>query len=640
LVAKPKTILLNLIKSGLVENSINHYLLNGVFPWSIDNELQQGRNTICVVEKESVKEKQLLQALRDSEIRYALATQITNDGLWEWNLSSNQVYYSPRWKAMVGCNNEEIKNNPIEWLVRVHATDIESLRNNLAACWQGDIPQFEMEYSLLHQDGEYRSMYCKCLAVMDAKGSVQRLIGSQTDITERKQIEAQLNYEAVHDRLTKLPNRQLFIQKLRELSQFQAHPEYLFGVLCLDLDCFQKVNHNFGHLIGDRLLVEIVHRLQSCLRSQDIVARLGGDEFAILLAGFNQVNYPSEIASLIQQEFSLPIKVGDYSILITASIGIASLTKINKYPESSFGNYHQQDTIIDLIKLLQDAEIAMVQAKAKGKACNVIFEPAVYRQNLENCKSENDLREAIEQDQFELHYQPIVKLEDQQLVGFEALIRWQHPIKGMIFPADFIPLAETTGLIMPIGWWVLHSACQQLTRWQQEYPQTNSIFISVNITAKQFSQPYAGDIIAQILETTGLDPHCLKLEITESEIIKNIDSVLSTVGKLKTLGIQLSMDDFGTGYSSLSYLHCLPVDTLKIDRSFIQNLESDRHQLELVKTIIKLAEVFNLDLIAEGIEREQQCLQLLDLQCKYGQGYLFSKPLSSTQAAALLTYNL
>jgi diguanylate cyclase (GGDEF)-like protein/PAS domain S-box-containing protein len=607
---------------------------------SIDNESEQDGNTICVAPKEPVKEAQLLQALRDSEIRYALATQITNDGLWEWNLNSNQVYYSPRWKAMVGCQNEEIKNNPIEWLVRVHATDIQSLRRNLSACCQGDIAQFEMEYSLLHQDGEYRSMYCKCLTVKDAQGVVQRLVGSQTDITERKQIEARLNYEAVHDRLTKLPNRQLFIQKLKELSQFQLHSEYLFGVLCLDLDCFQQVNHNFGHLIGDRLLVEIVHRLQSCLRSQDIVARLGGDEFAILLAGYNQANYPSEIASLIQQEFSLPIKVGDYSILITASVGIASLFDIHKDSKNNLDNHYQQDTTIDLIKLLQDAEIAMVQAKTKGKACNVIFEPAVYLQNLENSRSENDLREAIEQDQFKLHYQPIVQLEDQKLVGFEALIRWQHPIRGMIFPADFIPLAEATGLIMPIGWWVLRSACQQLVYWQQEYPQTGSIFISVNITAKQFSQPYAGDIIAQILETTGLDPHCLKLEITESEIIRNIDSVLSTVGKLKNLGIQLSMDDFGTGYSSLSYLHCLPVDTLKLDRSFIQNLESDRHQLELVKTIIKLAEVFNLDLIAEGIEREQQRLQLLDLQCKYGQGYLFSKPLSSSQAAALLTYNL
>lgn len=611
-----------------MENSINHYLFNGVFPWSIDNEFKKGRNIFCLPQKESEKEQQLQQALKDSETRYALATQITNDGLWEWNLSSNQIYFSSRWKAMIGCSEQGIKNNPIEWLVRVHATDIQKLRDNIAACWIGEIPQFEMEYSLLHQDGTYRSMYCKCIAVTNDQGVVRRLVGSQTDITDRKQIEDQLNHQAVYDRLTKIPNRQLFIQKLKELSQLPRHPEYLFGILYLDLDRFQQVNYNFGHLIGDRLLVEIVQRLKCCLRTQDLIARLGGDEFAILLLGYSDLDYPLEVASLIQKEFSLPVKVGDCSILITTSIGIAGVDPLDT-----------QDPVINLIELLQNAEIAMHEAKAKGKARSIVFEPVLHWQNLEHSKSENDLREAIEQEQFELHYQPIVKLDDQQLIGFEALIRWQHPTRGLVYPADFIPLAEDTGLIVPIGWWALGSACQQMALWQQQYQGANSVFISVNITAKQFSQPYAGDIIAQILDTTGLDPHCLKLEITESDIIKNIDAVRLTVEKLKILGVQLSMDDFGTGYSSLSYLHSLPVDTLKIDRSFIKNIDSDRHQLELVKTIIKLAEVFNLDLIAEGIETKEQCQQLLDLQCKYGQGYLFSKPLSSSQASSLFLSN-
>ncbi|BAZ44317.1 diguanylate cyclase/phosphodiesterase with PAS/PAC and GAF domains [Chondrocystis sp. NIES-4102] len=619
-----------------MENSTNHYLFNGVFPWLIDNEFRKGRDILCLPQKESEKEQQLQQALKDSETRYALATQITNDGLWEWNLSSNQIYFSCRWKAMIGCSEQGIKNNPIEWLARVHATNIQKLRDNIAACWIGEIPQFEIEYSLLHQDGTYRLMYCKCIAVKNDQGVVQRLVGSQTDITERRQIEDQLNHQAVYDRLTKIPNRQLFIQKLKELSQLPRHPEYLFGILYLDLDRFQQVNHNFGHSIGDLLLVEIVERLKCCLRTQDLIARLGGDEFAILLLGYSDLDYSLEVASLIQKEFSLPIKVGDCSILITTSIGIACID-----------NLDTQDPMINLIELLQNAEIAMHEAKAKGKARSIVFEPVLHRQNLEHSKSKNDLREAIEQEQFELHYQPIVKLDDQQLIGFEALIRWQHPTRGLVYPADFIPLAEDTGLIVPIGWWVLGSACQQMALWQQQYQGANSVFISVNITAKQFSQPYAGDIIAQILDTTGLDPHCLKLEITESDIIKNIDAVRLTVEKLKILGVQLSMDDFGTGYSSLSYLHSLPVDTLKIDRSFIQNLDSDRsvspsgnrHQLELIKTIIKLAEVFNLDLIAEGIEREEQCQLLLDLQCKYGQGYLFSKPLSSIEASNLFLSN-
>lgn len=619
-----------------MENLTNHYLLNDVFPWSIDNELEQGKSVISLANGESVKEQQLLQALRDTKERYVLTTEITNDGLWEWNLRSNQIYYSSRWKSMVGCNGEKIKNNPIEWLVRVHAADIEKLRCNLSACWRGEIAQFAMEYSLLHQDGNYRSMYCKCISVSDADGWINCLIGSQTDITEHKKIEAKLNYEIDHDKLTNLPNRQLFLQKLQELSQLKQDPDYLFGVLYLDLDQFQKVNRNFSHLIGDRLLVEIVNKLESCLRSQDMIARLGGDEFAILLVGFNQANYPSEVAAHIQREFSAPIKVGEHSILITTSIGIATSPSVGDYASDIPHGYQLQNTSSNLIESLENAEIALHQAKAKGKACNVLFKPVEHLQNIEKFKSEDDLRQGIEQEQFELHYQPIVELVDRQLVGFEALIRWQHPTKGLISPAHFIPLAETTGLILPMGWWVLRSACQQMVTWQQEYSQASSIFISVNITRKQLSQSYAGDIIARILQETGLNPHCLKLEITESEIMENIDAVLCTVEKLKCLGVQLSMDDFGTGYSSLSHLHCLPVDTLKIDRSFVQNIESDRHQLELVKTIIKLAEVFNLDLIAEGIEREQQYERLLALQCKYGQGYLFSRPVPSEIAETLL----
>ena len=614
-----------------VNNISDHYLLNGVFPWSIDNdnELNKAEQMICIAEEKSVRKgQQLQQTLRDSGQRYALAAQVTNDGLWEWNSVSNQIDYSYRWKSMIGCDDESVKSSPVEWLARVHRADLEKLRANLAACWNGDITHFEIEYSLLHQDGEYRSMLCKCIAVQDENANVISLVGSQTDITDYKKIEAQLNHDSNYDRLTHLPNRQLFIQNLKELSQIKSDSKCLFGVLCLDLDRFKYINRNFGHAIGDLLLVEIVAKLNSCLRSQDILARIGGDEFSILLAGFEQANYPLEIANQIQQEFSLPIKVKEHSILITTSIGIAPLTSI--------GNLEQRDTSYSLIEALQNAEIAMHQAKDKGKACSVVFESEAYLKSIAKFKSENELRAAIELEQFELYYQPIVKLTDRKLVGFEALIRWQHPDKGFVSPGDFIPLAESTGLIVPIGWWVLREACQQMVAWQQQHPESNLRFISVNVAGQQFSQPYAGDIIAQILTETGLSPCCLKLEITESEIIENIDVVLSTTAKLKELGVQLSMDDFGTGYSSLSYLHCLPVDTLKIDRSFVQNIEGNIHQLELVKTIIKLAEVFNLDIVAEGIEREQQWTQLMGLQCEYGQGYLFSKPLSSIGATNLL----
>lgn len=617
------------MKSGFVEQSFSHYLFEDIFLPSIDSELNREENLLNVTEVKFVKDKQLLKALKDSETRYTLATQIINDGLWDWNLKSNQIYFSARWKSMVGCREQEIRSNPIEWFVRVHATDIEKLKRNLLACRQGEIPQFEMEYSLLHQDGEYRLMHCKCVGISDAAGLINRLIGSQTDITELRKIETQLNYESEHDKLTRLPNRQLFIKHLTELSQLEKNPDYLFAVLFLDLDHFKNVNNNFGHSVGDRLLVKIVNKLQSCMRSQDLIARLGGDEFAILLFGFTHDSVPSEIACRIQQELSLPIQVDGHSIFITASIGISS------------SNHHSSKQPIgkspyNLIESLQNAEIAMHQAKAKGKACHVVFERSLYLQDIEQSQSENELREAIEREQFDLYYQPIVRLTDRQLVGFEALIRWHHPIKGLITPSNFIPIAENTGLIIPIGWWVLRSACQQMAAWQQEHPDSDKLFISINISSQQFSQPYGGSIISQILAETGLNPRYLKLEITESEVMKNIDVVINTAEQLKTLGVQLSMDDFGTGYSSLSHLHCLPVDTLKIDRSFVQNIESDRSKLEVVKTIIKLAEVFELDLIAEGIETEHQYSQLLDLQCEYGQGFLFSKPISKLKAKSLI----
>ncbi|MEM6614637.1 MAG: EAL domain-containing protein [Cyanobacteria bacterium P01_C01_bin.72] len=587
---------------------------------------------IGVAAHKSVENNNLSKKLKASQTRCKLCgliAQVVSDGIWSWDLSSDRIEYSALWKSMLGYEESEINHSPVEWLVRVHPGDIENLKSHLAKCWQGKTEGFEIEYALLHRDGEYRSMYCKCIGVMGADGEVSHLIGAQTDITAYKRLETRLDRESNRDHLTQLPNRQLFIDKLQELSQLEQHPDYSFGILCLDLDRFKNINHSFGDTVGDLLLVEVVQKLRCCLRPQDLLARLGGDEFAILLTNFEGEEHPDIIAAQIQQQLSSPIQVGQHSILVSISIGIAT-------PDSNRMSSSSQSNINDLLQSFQNAEIAMHQAKQKGQACNRLFESRLYLQSLERNKSEADLRQAIEQEQFVLHYQPLVKLEDQQLVGFETLIRWEHPTKGLVYPNDFIPLAETTGLIMPIGWWVLRSACQQVVQWQQAH-QAESIFISVNISGRQFSQPYAGDIIAQILSETGLNPQCLKLEITESEIIENMALVLPTAEKLKSLGVQLSMDDFGTGYSSLSYLHCLPVDTLKIDRSFIQGMEKDHHQLELVKTIVKLAEVFDLDLVAEGIETQTQCNELIALGCKYGQGYLFSQPVNSAIAANLIT---
>ena len=607
-------------------NSTTPDSLNSVFSDSAESELEQSKNTESSSDKRAIKRKEskLDLALRNSLKRYAIATEVIRDGLWEWNLSKDRICYSVRWKNTIGYSHDQITDDPAEWLDRIHSKDRERLDRCLAACRNGSILKFEIEYSMQHKNGQYRPMYCKCAAVIDASGKVSHLIGSQVDMSQQH-TEERSNHRIFYDRLTNLPNRQLFIQKLEELS-LTSNLDRLLGILCLDLDRFKNINRNFGHLIGDRLLVEIVCKLKSCLRTSDSIARLGSDEFAILLTDFSDPNYPSELAARIQQEFSQPIRVETHSILVSLSIGIA-------LPSST--QLCSQYITNNPLEYLHNAEIAMHQAKAKGQACNVIFESAPHLKTLKKSQSEDELRKAIEQEQFELHYQPIIRLKDRQLVGFEALIRWRHPLRGLIAPNEFIPLAEDTGLIMPIGWWVLRSACAQMAWWHQKYV-ADSLFISVNVTGKQFSQPYAADIIAQAIEETALNPNNLKLEITESEIIENIDRVLPTVDKLKNLGIQLSMDDFGTGYSSLSYLHYLPIDTLKIDRCFIQGIESDRHQLELVKTIIKLAEVFELDVVAEGIETEQHCFQLLELECKYGQGYLFHKPVSVAEASQLL----
>ena len=599
-----------------IKHSFNNVL-------ALSNSELSDREVIEVIENNS-SVGDLSQALEKSEQKYNIAARVTADGIWSWDLSRDAIDYSPRWKSMLGYGEAEIDCSPMEWLVRVHPGDREKLKGHLTNCWQGNIDSFEIIYSLLHRDGQYRSMRCKCHVVRDSAGEVSHLVGAQTDITEYQRIKNQLNRSCGQDWLTKLPNRQLYVEKLKELSQLKQHSDYNFGILCLDLDRFKCINHNFGDAVGDRLLLQIVSQLKLCLKPQDLLARLGGDQFAVLLASFGDKQRPEAIAALIQQSFSTPIEIGQHSILVSVSIGIAA-------PEENAG----ANNSYNLLELLHNAEIAMHQAKARGKACNKRFESSLYLESLEKTKSEDDLRWAIEQQEFILHYQPLMQLVDRTLVGFEALIRWNHPTRGLVPPSEFIPLAESTGLITPMGWWILRSACQQMVKWQQKF-KAKDIFISVNITGKQISQPYAGDIVAQILTETGLDPRCLKLEITESEIIENIALVLPIVEKLKNLGVQLSLDDFGTGYSSLSYLHCLPIDTLKIDRSFIQGIESDRHQLELVKTIIKLAEVFELDLIAEGIETQTQCTKLIELQCKYGQGFLFSKPVSSDTAETLL----
>ncbi|OLP16556.1 hypothetical protein BST81_20375 [Leptolyngbya sp. 'hensonii'] len=461
--------------------------------------------------------------------------------------------------------------------------------------------------------------------IKDKDGVVKGGVVVCRDITERKRVEKQLLYDAFHDGLTGLANRVLFMERLQHASAMaKRNKTYLFAVLFLDLDRFKVINDSLGHMVGDQLLIAIARRLEGCLREGDTISRLGGDEFAILLEGIKNSDYATQVAERVQRELMKPFMINGNEIFASTSIGIAFSTNEYGQPED----------------LLRDADTAMYHAKNMGKARYQIFDSAMHLRAVKLLQLETDLRRAIERQEFEVYYQSIVSLKTQKITGFEALVRWKHPERGFISPVEFIPIAEETGLILPLGSWVLQEACQQMRRWQQEFPNTFGLTISVNISGKQFFQEDFTAQIQHILKETGLNPRCLKLEITESIFMDNVPSTTATLLDLQALGIQLSMDDFGTGYSSLSYLNRFPIDTLKIDRSFIQVVDTDIEKLEIVRTVVLLAQNLGMNVVAEGVETASQLDQLRELNCESAQGYFFSKPLTWTAARTLIKESL
>ncbi|MDM9581685.1 MULTISPECIES: EAL domain-containing protein [unclassified Nostoc] len=448
----------------------------------------------------------------------------------------------------------------------------------------------------------------------------------EAEINERKQVEEQLRHNAFHDALTGLPNRAFFMESLKHtLQRAKRQKSYLFAVLFLDLDRFKVINDSLGHLKGDQFLIAIANRLEVCIRSTDIAARLGGDEFTILLDEIQNVSEAIKVAERIQQELTLPLELDGQEVFTTASIGIAL---------SSTVDYDQPEN------LLRDADTAMYRAKALGKARYELFNQEMYTNALVRLQLENDLRRAIERQEFQLYYQPIVSLTNGRLIGFEALIRWQHPERGFVSPTDFIPLVEETGMIVELGYWTLYEACRQMQSWQVSHPTNSLEKISVNLSVKQFSQRDLIEQIGEILHSTGLDASSLMLEITESAIMENGDEANAALSEFRKMGIKLSIDDFGTGYSSLSRLHSFPISLLKIDRSFVSPIDGNGKNLEIIEIIITLAHKLGMDVTAEGVETKEQLAFLKKLNCEYGQGYFFSRPLDKTAALALIVKNL
>jgi diguanylate cyclase (GGDEF)-like protein/PAS domain S-box-containing protein len=560
------------------------------------------------------------EALRRSEDRYALAASGANDGLWDWDLVRKEVYFSPRWRAMVGLPSTAACGHPEDWFGRVHPDDLAALRLALEAHLTGTTAHFQHEHRVRHEDGTYRWMLCRGVAVRQPDGLATRIAGSQTDITDRATAQEQLRHAALHDTLTALPNRALFMELLEQvLARAKRNPDHRFAVLFLDIDRFKVINDSLGHLVGDELLAEVSRRLESCLREGDVLARLGGDEFTILLNDLGSQNEANMVADRIQGVLRAPFVLAGREMFATASIGVALSGSSYTRPED----------------IMRDADTAMYRAKALGRARHEVFDASLHAKVIDRLGFENDLRGAIERGEFVLHYQPIVSLASGRWTGFEALVRWERAGR-CVAPSEFIPIAEETGMIEPLGTWVLQEACRQLAAWRKETPDGPVPVITVNVSTRQLTRANFVQVVKDALRTSTLMPGDLRLEITETVLMEDPERAEVVLRELRRLGVKIYLDDFGTGFSSLSYLHRFPIDTLKIDRSFVASLKEGSERPAIIESIVTLAKTLGTHVIAEGVETERQMNELARLGCTEAQGFFFSQPLPVNTAEDLL----
>jgi diguanylate cyclase (GGDEF)-like protein/PAS domain S-box-containing protein len=571
--------------------------------------------------RDITERKRAEEALIKSEQQYRFLSEAIMHQVWTAQPNGKLDYANQRTLEYFGLTKEQILDHG--WQNCVHPEDLPNCLKKWARSLQTG-EYFEVELRMKRADGEYRWHLARANAGRDENGEIIKWLGTTTDINDKKLAEEKLNHYALHDTLTSLPNRAQFMNHLKTaIERAEGNAFSRFAVLFLDLDRFKVINDSLGHIIGDKLLVSIAERLKSCVRPGDVVARLGGDEFTILLNRTGSVEDVARVAERLQKKLSEPFKLGNYEVFTSASIGIIVSDEVSRQPE----------------EFLRDADAAMYRAKESGKARYEIFDSEMHVRNMNVLQLETDLRHAVERGEFEVFYQPIVSLETGKICEFEALIRWRHPQHGLVAPKEFISVAEETGLIIPIGKWILEEACRQTSEWQKRFESLGALFISVNLSAKQLMHPALTAQVTEVLEQTGLNPHFLKLEVTESNVMEHGETALSVLSELRSLGISLSTDDFGTGYSSLSYLHRFPFERLKIDRSFINKMDLDEKSEAIVRTILLLGQNLNIETVAEGIETEKQLERLRVLGCPFGQGYLFSKPVNARAAERLLQKN-
>ncbi len=557
--------------------------------------------------------KEMEQALHESQERYELAVRAANEGLWDWDLDKNRIYYSARWKSILGYGEVEIGDSIAEWYGRVHVQDLPRLQADLEAHLRGNTSHFENEHRIIDGEGHYRWVLTHGMAVCHADGRNYRMVGSMTDITGRKEAEERIIYDALHEPLTGLPNRALFMDRLSQVLKRRGDSEHRAAVFVIDLDRFRVVNDSLGHLHSDRLLVEVGQRFESLVRPTDTVARLGGDEFAVLLDRISSLAEAIATADRIQHALLAPFHIDSREIILTASIGIAMT------PADARDRF--RPTAADI---LRGADTAMNRAKSEGRNRYAVYDDSMHAHAMAVLELEGDLRRAIERNEFEVYYQPIFSLADGKTVGAEALVRWRHPEHGLISPDKFITLAEETGLIEPIGDWIFRAACAQTQAWRAQ--RDPNFQVAVNFSALQFQNPRLVECMEQVLSETGLPPSGLKIEITETTLMRDLAQSRQILHRLDELGIEISIDDFGNSYSALGQLKQLPVKVLKIDQSFLRNVPEDLNNKALTTAIIAMARSLSLRVIAEGVETHDQLHFLHAQGCDEIQGFLFSRP--------------